>query len=28
VEGYVGHVDHHMVFAREKLRAMGRVVTV
>lgn len=28
VEGYVGHVEHHMVFAREKLRALGRAVTV
>lgn len=28
VNGYVGHVEHHMVFAREKLRAMGRAVEV
>lgn len=25
---YVGHVEHHMVFAREKLRALGVPVTV
>ena len=24
VAGYVRHVEHHMVFAREKLRALGR----
>ena len=28
VEGYVRHVEHHMVFAREKLRAMGKPVSV
>jgi hypothetical protein len=28
VEGYIRHVDHHMAFAREKLRVLGRAVTV
>lgn len=28
VEGYVRHVEHHLVFAREKLRALGRDATV
>lgn len=28
VDGYVRHVDHHMAFAREKLRALGRPVEV
>ncbi len=28
VDGYVRHVEHHMVFAREKLRALGKPVTV
>ena len=28
VTGYVGHVEHHLVFARAKLAALGRTVTV
>jgi hypothetical protein len=28
VDGYVRHVEHHLVFAREKLRALGRAVPV
>jgi hypothetical protein len=28
VDGYVRHVEHHLAFAREKLRALGRDVPV